>query len=576
MNFTFETQGATTYLVCELAPTDQLDSLTLGMLSNNRIVGIAPVLYTEMNGQRFLKYNISAKLTLSQFFSGPVDKSRALSAFKNIINAICNADDYMIDQNCFAFEADKIFINVSNYEVGLICVPVATQKYASQETENLFRGLLESTQFTGDKSFVAELENFIANSKPFNIYAFRDLIERLSSGMGVAQQYQQPPVQGASVPPAMAFNDTISMDDLNRMQSQQPIPQSPVQPQGQPMGQGVPVQPQGMPMQQPPVSNPGFGGQAPPMQGRPMAPGQPPMQGRPMSPMQPPMPGQPGVPVQQPAPQKPKKEKKKKSRSGSGLDVAIPGQAQAQKQQNVVMPPNGAQQPQAQAQDDEKKITFMDLMAHYNKENVAKYKAQKEAKKSSESKKKKEAPQPTPGQQLPPQYQQNAAPIPQRPQGMPMQQGAPIPQQGMPMQQPPASQFSPAPQPVPVQNSFNETTVLSNFGMGGGETTVLSMGPDVVNPCLTRVKTGEKVYINKPVFRIGKEKSYVDYFIADNTAISRSHCNIHTENGEYFIEDTNSTNHTFINGKIINSNVKTKISSGDRIRLANEEFTFTI
>lgn len=563
MNFTFETQGATTYLVCELAPTDQLDSLTLGMLSNNRIVGIAPVLYTEMNGQRFLKYNISAKLTLSQFFSGPVDKSRALSAFKNIINAICNADDYMIDQNCFAFEADKIFINVSNYEVGLICVPVATQKYASQETENLFRGLLKSTQFTGDKSFVAELENFIANSKPFNIYAFRDLIERLSSGMGVAQQYQQPPVQGASVPPAMAFNDTISMDDLNRMQSQQPIPQSPVQPQGQPMGQGVPVQPQGMPMQQPPVSNPGFGGQ-------------PPMPGRPMAPMQPPMPGQPGVPVQQPAPQKPKKEKKKKSRSGSGLDVAIPGQAQAQKQQNVVMPPNGAQPPQAQAQDDEKKMTFMDLMAHYNKENVAKYKAQKEAKKASESKKKKEAPQPTPGQQLPPQYQQNAAPIPQRPQGMPMQQGAPIPQQGMPMQQPPASQFSPAPQPVPVQNSFNETTVLSNFGMGGGETTVLSMGPDVVNPCLTRVKTGEKVYINKPVFRIGKEKSYVDYFIADNTAISRSHCNIHTENGEYFIEDTNSTNHTFINGKIINSNVKTKISSGDRIRLANEEFTFTI
>lgn len=569
MNFTFETQGAITYLVCELAPTDQLDSLTLGMLSNNRIVGIAPVLYTEMNGQRFLKYNISAKLTLSQFFSGPVDKSRALSAFKNIINAICNADDYMIDQNCFAFEADKIFINVSNYEVGMICVPVATQKYASQETENLFIGLLEGTQFTGDKSFVTELETFISNSKPFNIYAFRDLIERMSSGMGVAQQQYQPPVQGASVPPAMAFNDTISMDDLNRMQSQQPIPQAPVQPQG------VPFQSQGMPMTQPPIPNQSFGGQAPPMQNRPMSPMQPPMQGRPAAPMQPPIPGQPGVPVQPSAPQKPKKEKKKKSRSGSGLDVAIPGQSQAQKQQNVVIAPNGAQPQQTQAHDDEKKITFIDLMAHYNKENVAKYKAQKESKKANDTKKKKEAPQQR-QQQVPPQYQQNVAPIPQRPQGMPMPQGVPVQPQGMPMQQPPASQFAPAPQPVPVQNSFNETTVLSNLGMGGGETTVLSMGPDVVNPCLTRVKTGEKVYINKPVFRIGKEKSYVDYFIADNTAISRSHCNIHTENGEYFIEDTNSTNHTFINGKIINSNVKTKISSGDRIRLANEEFTLSL
>ena len=68
----------------------------------------------------------------------------------------------------------------------------------------------------------------------------------------------------------------------------------------------------------------------------------------------------------------------------------------------------------------------------------------------------------------------------------------------------------------------------------------------------------------------------MDYFIADNTAISRSHANIHTENGEYFIEDTNSTNHTYINGKLINSNVKTKIVSGDKIRLANEDFTFSI
>ena len=93
---------------------------------------------------------------------------------------------------------------------------------------------------------------------------------------------------------------------------------------------------------------------------------------------------------------------------------------------------------------------------------------------------------------------------------------------------------------------------------------------------LVNRKTGETIAINKPVFRIGKEKSYVDFFIADNTAISRSHANIHTENGEYFIEDTNSTNHTYINGNLIVSNVKTKLSAGDKVRLANEDFTFTV
>ena len=70
MKFNYETQGASTYLVCELEPTEQLDSLTLGMLTNNHIPGLAPVIHTEMNGQRFLKYNISAKVASNQFFGG--------------------------------------------------------------------------------------------------------------------------------------------------------------------------------------------------------------------------------------------------------------------------------------------------------------------------------------------------------------------------------------------------------------------------------------------------------------------------------------------------------------------------
>lgn len=37
------------------------------------------------------------------------------------------------------------------------------------------------------------------------------------------------------------------------------------------------------------------------------------------------------------------------------------------------------------------------------------------------------------------------------------------------------------------------------------------------------MKNNEKIKLVKPVFRIGKEKSYVDYFIGDNTTVSRSH-----------------------------------------------------
>ena len=121
--------------------------------------------------------------------------------------------------------------------------------------------------------------------------------------------------------------------------------------------------------------------------------------------------------------------------------------------------------------------------------------------------------------------------------------------------------------------NFGETTVLSS---NIGETTVLGAAPAQaqVQPHLIRTKNNEKILLNKPAFRIGKEKSYVDYFIGDNTAISRSHANIITRDGQYFVLDTNSTNHTYVNGTMIQSGVETQIFHGDKVRLANEDFEF--
>jgi pSer/pThr/pTyr-binding forkhead associated (FHA) protein len=132
------------------------------------------------------------------------------------------------------------------------------------------------------------------------------------------------------------------------------------------------------------------------------------------------------------------------------------------------------------------------------------------------------------------------------------------------------------PQGQPV--SFGETTVLSGGSIG--ETTVLNgVQTNQARPIigiLIRVKTSERIPLNKPVFRIGKERSYVDYFVGDNTAVSRSHADIITRDGQFFIVDTNSTNHTYVNGKMIQSNNETLLSNGDKIRLANEDFEFRL
>lgn len=93
-------------------------------------------------------------------------------------------------------------------------------------------------------------------------------------------------------------------------------------------------------------------------------------------------------------------------------------------------------------------------------------------------------------------------------------------------------------------------------------------------PWLLRQRTGEKFYLSKPVVRVGKERSQVDFFIADNSAISRSHADLITRGKRYFVMDLGSLNHCFINGSMLPARFEAEIRNGDTLRLADEEFLF--
>ena len=105
-------------------------------------------------------------------------------------------------------------------------------------------------------------------------------------------------------------------------------------------------------------------------------------------------------------------------------------------------------------------------------------------------------------------------------------------------------------------------------------TVFLDETPQIHYPTLLRVLTNETIQINKPVFRIGKEKSFVDYFVSNNNAVSRSHADIVTRGQRYFVIDLNSKNKTYINGHPLPIQQECEIYNGNQLRLANEEFVF--
>lgn len=126
-----------------------------------------------------------------------------------------------------------------------------------------------------------------------------------------------------------------------------------------------------------------------------------------------------------------------------------------------------------------------------------------------------------------------------------------------------------------TQGLSDGTTVL---GVNFGKTTTLGLeNLDTPNfPYLIRTKNNEKIMVNKPSFRIGKERKYSDYFVSDNNAVSRSHADIITREKRYYIIDLNSTNKTYVDGRAIAIEKEVEIFDGTKLRLANEDFIFYI
>lgn len=141
----------------------------------------------------------------------------------------------------------------------------------------------------------------------------------------------------------------------------------------------------------------------------------------------------------------------------------------------------------------------------------------------------------------------------------------------MPIAQPASMQAIPV-----MQLRYSEgTTVLGAVECG---TTVLSKEQlgGLVFPYIMRKKDGSRIQINKVIFSIGKSQSSNDYAIIDNSAVSRKHLSILIVNGKYYIKDENSTNGTYIDDVKIEPQKSVEITAGQRLRLADDEFIFSV
>lgn len=125
----------------------------------------------------------------------------------------------------------------------------------------------------------------------------------------------------------------------------------------------------------------------------------------------------------------------------------------------------------------------------------------------------------------------------------------------------------------PETPAFSETTVLNTTVMDNPiqEKNVLK-----ICPVLIRLKTGERIQINKNSFLIGKANEQVDYYISGNPGISRIHICIKCMRDGYYVQDLKTTNGTYVDGIKVSWDRDIKLSDGCMIKMADEEFEFRL
>lgn len=84
---------------------------------------------------------------------------------------------------------------------------------------------------------------------------------------------------------------------------------------------------------------------------------------------------------------------------------------------------------------------------------------------------------------------------------------------------------------------------------------------------------GKNFKIDVPLFLVGSQEGEANGVIF-TSSVSRHHALIYREEGNYYIEDLNSTNGTYLNGEQLNYKEKVPLSKNDKVRFADEAYRF--
>lgn len=526
--------GETYRVSYSLDISDVIDAKVYDMSRSGSMPEMAPCDMQENAGVRVFNYQIDDKKPLAEILRQEMNKKEILTLLYNILHALEMFGKNMVSLSYVARDEQCVFVSPETYDVCFIVAPVQKEVTDLNDVRAFVKSVIVDARYSenDNDNYVARLINCANMRGTFSNSDMKNEVKAMLAEAGIdaaeidrMKELSTNAPKGGNSHILRGESPKVSRLEVMRNNARMNGYAQPMGPNGQ-MPNGMP--PMGMPPMGPngPIPNGPMGSNGmPPV-------GVPPME----EPVKPEMAGA------QPQGDKPENVETVEAEAQDAKPEIVEPPVEAEPQD---VKPEAVEPAETEAQD-----------------------VKPEPAEPVETQPQEIKPIPLmqgnpfggrPIPPMPPMPQAHQMPeMPQNPQGQPvppMPQMQPVPPMPQMQPVPPMPQTPPMPQAQPVQgNPFDGAPA----------------------PYFLRVKTGERISLDKAEFKIGHKARLVDYAITDNSAISRVHCVITKRNGVCFIRDNKSTNGTFVNGEELKAGEEKFLTNNAIVILGDEELVYHI
>ena len=179
--FTYENQGTYTFLIYTADSDEVMDTVAVGMTTNNKLEGIISPGIQQKNMTMVCKYNITSMTALEDVLLGVINRKKLIALLESMTKSLLYAQQYLLSEEDFLLDTAHIYVDASTGQASLIAKPVIMPGGSSYQ--NFIKVVLNSviSDESEDCTYIVKIRNYVNRRDGFSYEGLLDVLHKLES-----------------------------------------------------------------------------------------------------------------------------------------------------------------------------------------------------------------------------------------------------------------------------------------------------------------------------------------------------------------------------------------------------------